>query len=205
MSSPEDISRYLKYLPAIYHKEGDLLGRFLKGFEKVISGIDDNAEYPEKGIEEILDTIHDYIDPHKTPLDFLKWLAGWVALTLKEGDDWNQDNAIKKRDLIASIVKLYQKRGTRDGLAEYLKIYVGKDIDISINELIDPFQVGVTSTVGENSVVGEGRPYYFEIHMVLPAPDPVMLEKKRRAIVEIIDQEKPAHTYYRLVIRVPTM
>ncbi|MCZ7403740.1 MAG: phage tail protein [Candidatus Methanoperedens sp.] len=159
----------------------------------------------KKGIEEILDCIQDYFDPDKTPLEFLSWLAGWMALILKEEKDWNADNARKKRDLIAKIIPLYQKRGTLDGLKEYIKIYVGEDVKISIFEFLDPFRVGVTSTVGMNTVVGEGRPYYFQVFMELPMLDRVMLEKKKKAIIDIIDQEKPAHTYYVLVIQAPTM
>ncbi len=159
----------------------------------------------KKGIEEILDCIQDYFDPDKTPLEFLSWLAGWMALILKEEKDWNADNARKKRDLIAKIIPLYQKRGTLDGLREYIKIYVGEDVKISIFEFLDPFRVGVTSTVGMNTVVGEGLPYYFQVFMELPMLDRVMLEKKKKAIIDIIDQEKPAHTYYVLVIQAPTM
>jgi phage tail-like protein len=158
-----------------------------------------------KGIEEILDHIQDYFDPVRTPLEFQQWLAGWMALILKEEKDWNADNARKKRDLIAKIIPLYQERGTLDGLKEYIKIYVGEDVKISIFEFLDPFQVGVTSTVGMNTVVGEGRPYYFQVFMELPMLDRVMLEKKKKAIIDIIDLEKPAHTYYVLVIQAPTM
>jgi phage tail-like protein len=158
-----------------------------------------------KGIEEILDCIQDYFDPAETPVEFLPWLAGWMALILKEEKDWNAGNARKKRDLIAKIIPLYQKRGTLDGLKEYIKIYVGEDVRISIFEFLDPFRVGVTSTVGMNTAVGEGCPYYFQVFMELPMLDRVMLEKKKKAIIDIIDQEKPAHTYYVLVIRAPTM
>ncbi len=158
-----------------------------------------------KGIEEILDCIQDYFDPDKTPLEFLSWLAGWMALILKEETDWNADNARKKRDLIAKIIPLYQKRGTLDGLKEYIKIYVGEDVKVSIFEFLEPFRVGVTSTVGMNTVVGEGLPYYFQIYMELAVPDRILLEKKRQAINDIINQEKPAHTYYTLIIQVPTM
>ena len=159
----------------------------------------------KKGIEEILDSIQDYFDPGKTPLEFLEWLAGWMALILKEEKDWNADNARKKRDLIAKIIPLYQKRGTLQGLKEYIKIYVGEDVKVSIYEFLEPFRVGVTSTVGMNTVVWEGLPYYFQIYMELALPDRILLEKKRQAINDIINQEKPAHTYYMLIIQVPTI
>lgn len=196
MSNGEKESKYLKYLPAIYQMEKadaapNFLGLFLKAFEKVFSGIDDSV-----------DNIHIYFDPDKVPSDFLQWLSGWVALTLKVGEGWTDE---KKRQLIANIVSLYKKRGTKEGLEEYINIYVGEDIQVSINEFLEPFQVGVTSTVGVNTLVGEGRPYYFAVHMILPAPNRDILEKKKQALIEIINQEKPAHTYYGLTIEAPTM
>ncbi len=158
-----------------------------------------------KGIEEILDQIHIYFDPLNTPLEFLPWLAGWMALVLKEEDEWNENNSAKKRDLIAKIIPLYQKRGTLDGLRKFIRIYLGEDVMISIMEFLEPFQVGVTSTVGMNTVIGEGRPYYFQVYMELPTPNREIMEKKKRAIRDIINQEKPAHTYYYLIIVAPTM
>ena len=210
MSNGEKESKYLKYLPAIYQMEKadaapGFVGLFLKAFEKILSGIDDGVKVedkPVKGIEEILDDIHIYFDPIEVPSDFLQWLAGWVALTLKVGEGWTDE---KKRHLIAKIVSLYKKRGTKEGLEEYIKIYVGEDVQVSINEFLEPFQVGVTSTVGVNTLVGEGRPYYFAVHMILPAPNRDILKKKKQALIEIINQEKPAHTYYGLTIEAPTM
>jgi len=150
MNNKEKGSRYLEYLPAIYQTEGGIaaagfLGRFLKAFEKVLGGIHDENAEPEMGIDEILDRIHDYFDPHKTPAAFLQWLAGWMALTLKEGEEWYGKEDIKdkgnvvsqvvprkderytpNRNLISRIVQLYCKRGTLEGLKEYLEIYVDK-------------------------------------------------------------------------------
>lgn len=201
-------SKYLAYLPGIYQpgkedKRRAFLGNFLKAFEIILSGRNEDRDV--KGIEEILDNIQLYFDPYKTPSDFLPWLAGWMALILKEEEEWNANDSGKKRDLIARIIPLYQKRGTLEGLEKYIRIYVGEDVKISINEFLEPFRVGVTSTVGFNTVVGEGRPYYFQVYMELPIPNRVLLEKKMRAIIDIIDLEKPAHTYYLLMIRVPTM
>lgn len=208
MSKARRNAGYIDHLPAVFQAETTdtapaFLERFLYGFEKVLSGIPDDTGGPE-GINEQLDRVHDYFDPYRTPTEFLPWLAGWVGVVLKEGGEWDEE---RKRRLIAQVVPLYKKRGTREGLEEYLKVYVGEKIKISINEFTDPFRVGFRSgsTVGSSTIVGEGRPYYFNVHMVLPAPNRTMLEKKKRAIVEIIDQEKPAHTYFTLTTEMPTM
>lgn len=228
MNNGEKESKYLKYLPAIYQAEkadtGNFLGRFLKTFEKVLSGIaDEEPELaegeelePSEGIEEILDRIHTYFDPLITPEKFLSWLAGWVALILKEGEGWEEE---KQRKHIAQIVSLYMKRGTRDGLEEYIRIYVGEMVEVSINEFLKPLRIGFTSTVGIDTLLGQGRPYYFHVYMDVPEIEQAELEemkdkkqtimdrisRKRQAIINIINQEKPAHTYYGLTIKIPTM
>jgi phage tail-like protein len=226
MNNSEALSKYIKYIPAIFYKRkeeplSDFLGRFLMAFEEQLSGIEKKLDIITKYLDPDFDPNEDpYFDPDnpdnilkyfnpdekaylaKIRIEFLHWLAGWVALILRKGEDWNEK---KNRDLISRIVQLYCKRGTREGLEEYIKIYVGEDIKLYINEFLEPFRVGRTSTVGENSVVGEGLPYYFELHMVLPEPDPGLLKKKRQALYQIIDQEKPAHTYFGLTIDIPTM
>ncbi len=41
--------------------------------------------------------------------------------------------------------------------------------------------------------------------MLFETPDPIAMEHKQRVARAIIDQEKPAHTYYDLEVEVPTM
>lgn len=245
MNRTDKPSKYLQYLPAIY--QGDqadtkvgFLGQFLKAFEKLLSDRPERAELETEGFEEIpvgietiLDQIQDYFNPFLTPPQFLKWLASWVAVTLKEDKEWYGDEDLgaetgkqsvpldtyrktRNRELIHQIVQLYQKRGTREGLIEYLKVYLGEQATITINDFPEPFRIGASSTVGVSTVVNEGRPYYFEINMILPIPTlnlkeesltggRKLLEQKRQVLTEIIEREKPAHTYYGLIITVPTM
>ncbi len=197
MNNEEKESKYLRYLPSIYHSSA-FLGSFLKAYEKILSGIDD--EYEIEGIEEKLNNIHNYLDPDETPVEFLQWLAGWVALTLKEGEGWTEE---KKRKLVSQIVPLYQKRGTREGMEEYLKIYVGEGVRIIEEQA--PFQVGIHSKVGIDTIIGGLPPYFFVVDIMLPVPDPRAMVEKQRAIGELIDIEKPAHTYYKMSIKIPTM
>lgn len=130
--------------------------------------------------------------------EFLTWMAGWMSLVLKE--DWELE---KKREVIARIIPLYRIRGTKEGLEKYLQIYAGKNT--SVYEFMEPFQVGITSTVGVNSIIGEGRPYYFEVDLYLPIPDLAAKEKEEKAIRDIIEIEKPAHTYYDLKVHIPSL
>lgn len=201
----------------------DLQNEDLKHFNRLVleetypAEIEKAQIHIKKGIAETLDIISELFHPQFSFLHsgtenifkdyfsadmdkFLVWLSSWIDLLLK--DDWSLE---KKREVISKIVPIYKIRGTKSGLEEYLRIYVGADVKITVTEYLEPFQIGSTSTVGTNTVVGDGRPYYFEVYMELPIPDKDLLEKKRKAIIDIIEQEKPAHTYYLLKIQVPTM
>ncbi|HEX3048552.1 MAG TPA: phage tail protein [Bacillota bacterium] len=213
MSQKREAGLYLKYLPPVFQTgESDpgnagLLGRFLNAFQQMLTGMDDGVSAGGnsiRGLAETVDGLVDYFDPATAPAGFLPWLASWVALDLKESDEWNEENARKKRDLIKQIVPLYKKRGTLAGLLGYLRVYAG-DVDIAIHDFKAPFCLGYDSTIHADTVVGEGRPFYFEVNMVLPAHNRDYLEKRMTEIREIIDQEKPAHTYYRLYVTVPRM
>lgn len=186
---------YINSLPSIHHSE--FMKQFLPVFECLLSGgIADGADIAPAGIGDVLDRVHDYFDPKRTPPEFLDWLAGWVALDLKEGEYWNDDDYrmegeqradtllplssdrnTRNRDLIGRIVKLYGIRGTLEGLLEYLDIYVGKE-NITINEYLEPMQLGNRSVIGKDTLIGNGRPYYFHVRLVLPERDREKMKKK---------------------------
>jgi phage tail-like protein len=168
-------STYLEYLPAIF-RQHPFAGRFLLAFETVLSG----AGPDRPGLEATIGRIADYFDPLTTGQDFLPWLAGWVSLSLRA--DWDEAT---KRDFIRQIVPLYRLRGTREGLLQMLKLYTREPV-----EVIDPLE----------------RPdFFFEVRITLATADPVLLRAKQRIARAIIDQEKPAHTFYALRVEVPTM
>lgn len=173
--------------------ESPLLERYFRIFETIISGIEDDELEGKKGIAETLNIISDifhsrfsflFDDIEKSflpPLkdneksnfksyfrqdedidefldEFLRWLASWMALVLK--DDWELE---KKREVIAKIIPIYRMRGTKRGLEEYLRIYVGKRVNI-IGEA-QQFQVGTTSYIGKKARVGGFPPYFFIVEV----------------------------------------
>lgn len=221
-------SSYMGFLPAIY-REGEidgranLLGRFLKISEKLLTGINDDvqlqnpqadpsiAAQPTVGIEEILARIHNYFDPFMTPPfgegapaeEFLAYVASWVALTFNQ--NWPES---RKRRVLSRIVPLYKKRGTKEGLSEYLRIFVGPNV--KIEEGLQGLQIGFVSTVGEDTIIGGAPPYFFFVRITLGADDltpdkvsPVFFRGLVQLTTEIIDLEKPAHTYYSIRYDVP--
>lgn len=190
MNPVKSDNNYLRLLPAVFHEgskggESSLLERYLKIFETIISGTEDDILDDKKGITETLNIIPDIFHPRFSFLfgdaeksflptlndaeitnfnnyfrqdegidEFLRWLAGWTALVLR--DDWELE---KKREVIAKIIPIYRMRGTKRGLEEYLRIYVGKRVNI-IGEA-EQFQIGSSSSIGNKARVGGFPPYFF--------------------------------------------
>lgn len=138
-------------------------------------------------------------ETESVPSDFLPWLAGWLALTLRE--DWND---WQKRELIANASELYRLRGTPKGLKDFLGIYIQHpQLEIEIDEQNTPFQLGVHSQIGIDTFLDGGPPFYFHVHLTLPIADMEERRKQYEIAPAIIDLQKPAHTWYTLTFGMP--
>ncbi len=186
-------SGYVDLLPAIYAQHS-FLGRFLLAFEQVLTGRD--GEDPP-GLEQTIAGIAQLCDPfaqsgflerlgasEHTRDQFLTWLAGWVALGLRA--DWS---AGQQREFLAQIVRLYRRRGTKDNLAELLRIYT---------------RTLPVITEGDDVPAGLSAPHHFHvtIHVVPDKSEITRMEQIARAL---IDLQKPAHTTYTLRFEFTTM
>ena len=217
---PGQASSYLDYLPAIYQEGAEtgrpnFIGRFMLAFEHVLTGLGDVGS---PGLEEKLDGIvdpvsgdtllagvHRYFDTgpglpegERAPACFLEWLSGWVAFPLRA--DLDDD---RKREFIARAVTLYRDRGTKRGLEELVGIYTR--LGVTIDEMNTPFQLGVHSTLGEDTLLDGGGPHFFRVILRLHDPDPEQIRHQREVAEAIIAMEKPAHTWYTLEIETPTL
>lgn len=178
-------SSYLNYLPAIFQQDL-FIGRFLLACEAILGDLSADtwqalgAEEARPGLETMIGKIHTYFNPETTDADFLPWLASWVGLSLRA--DWAEET---QRDFIREIVPLYKKRGTKAGLERMLAIYTRESVTI-YDDFTDP-------------------PHYFQVELTLSEPDADKLRRKQEIARAIIEQEKPAHTFYALQIAVPTM
>ncbi|MBD1887668.1 phage tail protein I [Microcoleus vaginatus] len=187
------VSSYLEYLPASLQAD-PFLGRFLLAFEQILSGLssaEQQYSFPKQhGLEQEINRIHTYFNPgtkadsDTAQSEFLPWLAGWVALSLR--DEWTEET---KRQFIRQVVPLYRRRGTRAGLEKILELYLKSS---NLPEKVEVFEF-------------DAPPHYFQVQLTLPDPDMEKYWRQARIAKAIIDQEKPAHTYYGLKILVPTM
>jgi phage tail-like protein len=195
-TTTEPVSSYIHYLPPIF-QDSSYLDGFLLALEKMLSqaGPDDS----QPALETVIAYSYRYLRPISSgedqlqaPADFLPWLAGWVALTLR--DDWPEQT---KRQFIREMVPLYRLRGTKDGLARLLQIYLGAD-DQSVFIYEQPndfkFKAGIVPPA-----------YFFQVAIKVNTQETDEIRRIQQITQAIIEQEKPAHTFYGLQILVPTM
>ena len=194
---------YLQYLPELYQDDSasaTFLEQFLSTFGTVFSEI-----------EREIETATRYLDPAAAPSETLPWLADWIGADAPV--DWP---TAATRELIASAPDCYRKRGTRDGLREFLGLYLrhisppetppgGRFVPAETDDLrnvdhglciLEPRALdGIESTAVQAAY-----------ETVLPGPHSVAVyagpfdDPDHRAAVEaIIDAETPAHVRGSLV------
>lgn len=200
-------STLLNYLPAIHHT-APFIGQLLLAFEKILLDLNDDIEFPPlreyikfktQGLETTIAEIATLFDPQETPEAFLSWLASWTALSLRSDLDPEV-----QRDFIANIIQRYRFRGTKENLIQLLKIFTRGEPTIA-EPIVSAFQIGVSSTIGQDIYVGGGLAHFFEITVALPRASPQEQARQEAIAHSIIELEKPAHTNYKLKIEFPSM
>jgi len=197
--------KLVDYLPAIY-REDPFLEKYLAAFEKVLLGRNDGIKIPgekegaeTRSLEETIDRIPTLFDPQdkQTPADFLPWLAGWAALSLRA----DLDEAVQ-RSFVANIIQRYRRRGTKENLIELLKIFTKTTPEID--------EDAVPSATFKGQHPGEfdtdTRPlHFFKVSVLLEKPKQETVLRWEEIARAIIDLEKPAHTFYELETRFESM
>ena len=218
--------QFREYLPEIF-RAGEVngvsfLSRFLVQFETLFEELQAEIEGPagsaHGGIPEVFDpAITPPPEFHHLPqpaIDYLNYLASWVGLPLR------QDKPVAfNRDFFHAAVSLSATRGTLAGMEAMLRAWTRGDLfqvnpplpllaDLTrTNNAIDTiFQLDVSAQLGFNTALGEGPPFFFLADLtadptVLALRQPAGLEALARAARQLLDLEKPAHSYYELRLR----
>ena len=181
---------YINYLPEIYHGN-DFLGRYLMLFESFW-----------KPINHQINQIDLYFDPDFTPSAFLPWLASWLGVTW---DDSLPEN--RKRKLLQLAVSLYQRRGTKSALEDYLQVYSEGEIEV-IEHRSQNFVLGHGTKLGSAIALGnQNLPHTFSVNINVDEEEVRRMEfnnpsqnteKYVQKLEEIIEHQKPAHTAFSL-------
>ena len=163
----------LDYLPAVLREDKES-AHFLEEFLSITGMIDETISTQIETMARLFDPLavpsgDTFGATHHTEIDFLAWLGSWLGLTIER--HWPED---RRRMLIAKSYRLFDLRGTAEGLRLHVSIYTGVPMeDIQVLEhyqlrrwaMLDGFQLGDDAQlwgkaivnrlqIGENSRVG---------------------------------------------------
>ena len=183
-------SELMRYLPEIFQQD-EFLGRFLMLFESFWKPIENQIRQGSL-----------YYSPGLTPEEFLPWLGTWVGIY------WDEFlPAERQRLLLLKAVTLFQKRGTKSSLEEYLRIYTDGDLEI-IEHRANNLALGKNTRLGNWVALGKSNyPHTFTVKLKIrrdkfdyPSDkDPKKIEEYLKKNLEaLIKAQKPAHTAYTL-------
>lgn len=176
----------LHNLPQVFQKADRTGGHFLREFLWVFDHI-------LADVQRHLDRVHTYFDPLESPVEFLSWLAGWVALGIDQ--DWPEP---KQRKLIRQAIDMYGYRGTVRGLKLFLSIFTGVEPEVTENAWpYEGFRVGET-VIGIDSIILPPVDLAHCFMVEVPAAYTDTGDEEILKIHDIIRMEKPAHTAYYL-------
>lgn len=136
--------------------------------------------------------------------ELLEWVATWIGLVLHR--NWSLR---KKRTVIARILPLYRKRGTREGLEQLLELFFERKIKIIDDIPAKGFRPGGTSGRIGAQLQANRRPlggfprYYFIAAVALRLADVPRAHRLVGSIRAVIEREKPIHVNYNLAVRWP--
>jgi phage tail-like protein len=159
-------------LPAMYY-EDSLIQRMTVAFDEVLAPIFSS-----------LDNLDAYVDPELAPEDFLLWLGDWVGLALDES--WPVE---RRRAVLGAAAGLYRVRGTARGLAAYLQILTGAEVEIE--------ETGGTAYSTGSDVEPPGSPN-FAMVVRLRAGQVASLDMTR--LEALVTTAKPAHVVHRIEV-----
>lgn len=178
---------YLRYLPAVYQENErgrDFLERFLSLFETFFADLESQVDH-----------ISRYFDPDSSVAngEFLRWLSTWLAISVD--NNWND---AKLRALVKRASQIYKYRGTRAAIEEMIEIFTG---DRPL--IIEHHQTSCAAWFNQKlkPEFAEAKALYERLYgtdpfcfCVLLKPYPVKTEEQRKAVLRILESEKPAHT-----------
>lgn len=205
---------YLQYLPRVYQEDEtsrSFLERFLSIFETILSDFEGKIKH-----------ISRYFNPESTPKEFLSWLSEWIGLVLDE--KWSEDKKRKlikrapelyiKRGTLAGLkecIQIYTGLTSHIHILEQFNLRRWVFLDKSIlgcdsalwgKGIASRLQLSEYSRICSFKLVSSGDPmmdpfhHYAHRFSVIVPSNFCDGGSKEKALRQIVDVEKPAHTQY---------
>jgi phage tail-like protein len=178
----------MSYLPHPFHEEpvsANFLDRYLSYFDTVFSEIETRIE-----------GFAGYLDPYGVPREFLPWLGSWFDIEFLA--QWPEAT---QRRFVRQAIVLFRQRGTIAGLQEMIRLHTGVREPFPVmlehfrlRTLTEPLHLG-----GHEFQFDPAREIAHNFTVIMPAAvvADVVTEQRLRAF---IDEQKPAHTRYQLLL-----
>jgi phage tail-like protein len=179
---------WARYLPSIYQNPAFDGAHLVGGILWIVQNV-------FASIERQLDHVEDLFDPTAAPEAFLPWLSSWLALGADIG--WDER---KRRSIIKDAARLYNARGSKGALADWIRHFT--DLDVQVGDIeenawpFDGLRIGESSRIGVGSMVvlPPNRAHSFVVRVPVTAAD--ITDETLVRLYRIINEEKPAHTVY---------
>lgn len=128
-------------LPAIFSAGESFLERFLALTDTV-----------RESVTALLDEWPRQLDARSADAsvrrDFLAWLGGWVGM-----DDLGNLPEARRRRLIGAAASLYRRRGTPDGVARHVGLWLGRRVEVMEHYRLRRWAVANAARLGDDSVL----------------------------------------------------
>jgi phage tail-like protein len=174
---------YMQHLPEIYERD-DFINRFLMLIESFW-----------KPINQQIDQVDCYFDPHLTSSAMLPWLASWMGMSFEKTLPLN-----RMRALLKSAMVFYQQRGTLQALKTYLEMYTGGEAAISERRARN-FVLGEKGRLGVEIALGKNnQPNSLQVDLRVSADElnqtGFSTDMYQRKMKEIVRSLVPAHSVF---------
>jgi phage tail-like protein len=201
----------LGYLPAIYSEDESrydrdwltatepdwnppFLNDYLIPYEQILfTGYEGSL-----AIEEEIRRLPELLDPGKTEERLLPWLGKWAAFAVRS------DVPVERtREALKRLISLYPIRGTSEYIETLLELFI--DAAVTVVDGQPDFEINRHSTIGLNSYIGGGAPWFFRVFLRYSATSAGRAEFHTKLANEIVEMAKPAHTAYSIEVVMPRM
>lgn len=176
---------WIRYLPEIYQKEDKsaFLERFLAIFQTIYEDFNERIR-----------EVSEQFDLDIAGGQYLSWLARWIDIS--ESYIWSEDQL---RRLLKKGVPLFKKRGTRQGVIEFVSLYTGERPYVVENHQIQYIRDEKRRRETLGRLYGN-TPFSFT---VLVREEVVHTVWQQKTLIRIIEDVKPAQVQMQLVVIKP--